>query len=42
MPRNNFIFTRRRNKRHLHAFSAAERPVCVPYKRKEKAQYLTS
>ena len=30
----NFMFPRRPTERHLHSFSTAERPVCVPYKRK--------
>ena len=29
----NFMFHRRPNERHPPAFSTAERPVCVPYKR---------
>ena len=29
-----FMFPRRPTERHIHTFSTAERPVCVPYKRK--------
>ena len=28
------MFDRRPTGRHMHTFSTAERPVCVPYKRK--------
>ena len=29
----NFMFPRRPTEQHIHTFSTAERPVCVPYKR---------
>ena len=32
----NFMFHRRPTERHSPMFSTAERPVCVPYKRKGK------
>ena len=33
---DNIMFTRRPTARHSPVFSTAERPVCVPYKRKRK------
>ena len=36
----NFMFPRRPTERHIHTFSTAERPLCVPYKRESECTKL--